>query len=124
MGYESIVAAWVGEGRSSWNGRGRHGVFEHPRRDDNNPKQHMTQKPLRLMLELVSLFTNLGQIVLDPFMGSGTTLIACAKLERQAIGIELQERFFDIACQRVKDAYAQPSLFIPPALQPQQTTFL
>jgi site-specific DNA-methyltransferase (adenine-specific) len=84
----------------------------------------MTQKPIRLMLELVSLFTNPGDTVIDPFMGSGTTLVACAKLERPSIGIEVEERFFEIACQRVKDAYSQPSLFISREPIPQQTTFL
>jgi site-specific DNA-methyltransferase (adenine-specific) len=117
MGYESIVAAWAGEGRSIWNGGGKHGVFEHPQRDNNNPKKHMTQKPIRLMLELVSLFTNPGETVIDPFMGSGTTLVACAKSHRRGIGIEMEEGYFDIACQRVRDAYAQPDMFIP-ALQP------
>jgi len=124
MGYESIVAAWAGTGRSIWNGGGKHGVFEHPQRDNNNPKQHMTQKPIALMLELVSLFTNYSETVIDPFMGSGTTLVACAKLERPAIGIEVEERFFEIACQRVKDAYAQPSLFITQVPTPLQSTFL
>ena len=54
MGYESIVASWCGMGRSVWNGGGRHGVFSHAQRDNNNPKQHMTQKPIALMRELIT----------------------------------------------------------------------
>jgi len=124
MGYESIAAAWAGEGRSSWNGGGRHGVFVHAQRDDNLPKQHMTQKPIRLMLELVNLFTDPGETVLDPFMGSGTTLVACSKLGRRGIGVEISEQYFDIAVKRVRDGYAQPSLFSPPASPMMQETLI
>jgi len=53
-----------------------------------------------------------GQVVLDPFMGSGTTGIACVKLGRRFIGIEIEPRYFDIACKRIEAAYAQPDLFI------------
>ena len=124
MGYESIAAAWAGEKRSSWNGGGKDGVFDHAQRDNNNPKQHMTQKPIRLMMDLVNLFSDRGQTILDPFMGSGTTLLACAKLGRKGIGIEMDEKYFDIACQRVRDAYAQPDMFIPSANAQQQNAFL
>ena len=62
-------------------------------------------------MELVSLFTNSGETVCDPFMGSGTTGVACAKLGRKFIGIEIDEGYFDIACKRIEQAYAQPSLF-------------
>lgn len=124
MGYESIATAWGGDQRSSWNGGGRHGVFVHPQRDDNNPKQHMTQKPISLMCELVSLFTDHQDIVLDPFMGSGTTGVACARLQRRFIGIEIEESFFEIARQRIEDAYAQPSLFSEQAPQMMQESLL
>jgi len=50
--------------------------------------------------------------ILDPFMGSGTTLVACAKLGRKGIGIELDPDYFDIACKRVEEAYRQPDLFV------------
>lgn len=121
MGYESIVASWCGEGRSVWNGGGKHGVFTHPNREDNNPKQHTTQKPIGLMMELVSLFSNSGDVVLDPFMGSGTTGVACAKMGRRFIGIERDERYFEIACSRIAAAYAQPDLFVnPPAAAVQE----
>ena len=54
-------------------------------------------------------------IVLDPFMGSGTTGVACAKLGRKFIGIEIEPKYFDIACERIQKAYDQPDMFIAPA---------
>jgi DNA modification methylase len=110
MGYESIVASWCGEGRSRWNGGGRHGVFTHAQRDDKTPKEHMTQKPVALMRELVGLFSNVGEIVLDPFMGSGTTGVACAFLGRAFIGVEREPKYFDISCRRIEEAQRQQPL--------------
>ena len=59
--------------------------------------------------------------VLDPFMGSGTTGVACVKLGRRFIGIEIEPKYFDIACKRIAAAYAQPDLFVAaPAPKPEQ----
>jgi site-specific DNA-methyltransferase (adenine-specific) len=124
MGYESIVASWCGTGRSQWNGGGRHGVFKHPQRDNNSPKQHMTQKPIALMRELLQLFSNVSQTILDPFMGSGTTGVAAIQLGRKFIGIEREPKYFDIACQRIEQAAAQGKLFAPAPVKQHQETFL
>lgn len=124
MGYESIVTSWCGQGRSRWNGGGRHGVFTHAQRDDNTRKEHMTQKPLALMRELVTLFTNPGETVLDLFMGSGTTGVACVQLGRSFVGIERDPKYFDIACRRIEQAQAQASLFEPAAPRAEQTSLL
>lgn len=123
MGYESIVASWCGTGRSRWNGGGRHGVFTHAQRDDNTSKEHMTQKPLALMRELVALFSNPGDIVLDMFMGAGTTGVAAVQLGRRFVGIERNERHFETACRRIKQAQQQAELFTPMAA-PQQVALL
>lgn len=121
MGYESIVAGWCSRGRSAWNGGGRHGVFSHTQRDGNYPKEHMTQKPLALMNELVTLFTNPGEIILDPFMGAGTSGVAAIQRGRAFIGIEQDPKYFDIACRRIEQAYAQRPLFAAePQLKPEQ----
>jgi DNA modification methylase len=65
-----------------------------------------------------------AETVLDPFMGSGTTGVACAKLGRKFIGIELDPDYFQIACDRVQKAYDQPDLFVaPPTTPPTQTGF-
>ena len=66
----------------------------------------------------------LGETILDPFMGSGTTLVACAKLGRRGVGIEIDPDYFEIACRRVEEAYRQPDLFIPPPEKPVQEGFL
>ena len=73
---------------------------------------HPTQKPLRVMLWTIEQ-VGLPQTILDPFMGSGTTGVACAQLGRKFIGIEIEPKFFDIACRRIEDAYRQKPLFDP-----------
>jgi site-specific DNA-methyltransferase (adenine-specific) len=73
---------------------------------------HPTQKPVALMEYLINTYTNAGDTVLDFTMGSGTTLVACAKMGRKGIGIELDEDYFNIACKRVADAYKQPDMLI------------
>lgn len=65
---------------------------------------HPTQKPLQLMKRLVSVFSNEGDIILDFTMGSGTTGVACKNLNRDFIGIELDEEYFEIASNRIKEA--------------------
>ena len=62
-------------------------------------------------------------VVLDPFMGSGTTGVACAKLGRRFIGIEIDRQYFDIACERIEAAQRQPGLFMKPA-EPEQPGLL
>lgn len=113
VGHEMMVSAWCGAGRSKWNGGGKPGTFIY---NKNSPGGgvHPTQKPITLISELVHLFSNHDETVLDPFMGSATTLVACAKLGRKGIGIELDPDYFDIACRRVEEAYRQPDLFIAP----------
>jgi len=70
--------------------------------------EHPTEKPVYLIEQILG-WTRGG--VLDPFMGSGTTGVACANLGRKFIGIELEEKYFDIACERIEAAYAQGRLF-------------
>jgi DNA modification methylase len=82
-------------------------------------REHPTQKPIELMKWCVG-FTQ--GTVLDPFMGSGTTAVACAKLGRKFIGIELDPRYFDIACRRVEQAYSQPDLFVAPQTKVEQSS--
>ena len=86
---------------------------------NEGPKSHPTQKPLALMQWCLK-WTDAGTI-LDPFMGSGTTGVACAHEGRRFIGIEREPAYFDIACKRIADAYAQPRLFAPsPPAKPVQ----
>lgn len=77
-----------------------------------NDRIHPTQKPLKLMQWCLG-FLHDSQIILDPFMGSGTTGVACAKMGKSFIGIEREPEYFDIACRRIEEAYKQPDMFVP-----------
>lgn len=83
-------------------------------------KEHPTQKPLPLMRWCIQQLPDNTQTILDPFMGSGTTGVACQKLGRKFIGIEIEPKYFDIACRRIEQAYAQPDLFVAPPAPPAQ----
>jgi site-specific DNA-methyltransferase (adenine-specific)/modification methylase len=72
-------------------------------------KQHPTQKPLPLMVWCLG-FLPVARTILDPFAGSGTTGVACVQLGRRFIGIELEPRYFDIACRRISDELKRPRL--------------
>lgn len=111
-GYESIPLAWCGKGHSTWNGGGRRGVFTHLTNQPDRQGEHQTEKPVPLMRELVSLFSDEGDLVCDPFMGSGTTGVACVKTGRRFIGIEIDPKYFDLSCRRVENAMKQPDLFV------------
>lgn len=80
-------------------------------------KDHPTVKPLELIKKFVKICSTQGQTVLDPYMGLGTTLVACAKMGRKAIGIELEKDYFDEACRRVENAYKQPDMLYTPMKQ-------
>ena len=89
-----------------------------------NQIDHPCPKPLAWMLWLVTRASLGGETILDPFMGSGTTGVACAKLGRKFIGIEIDPDYFEIACQRIRKAYDQPDLFIEPPEKPIQEALL
>lgn len=69
---------------------------------EKNFGKHPTQKPLKILKELIGCVTNEGEVVLDPFMGSGSTCVACDILHRRYIGIEIEEKYFDIANSRIQ----------------------
>lgn len=75
---------------------------------------HPTQKPLKLMTWCLEQLPAGTETILDPFLGSGTTLVACAKLGKRGLGIEREQKYFDIACKRIEEAYKQPDMFIEP----------
>lgn len=93
--------------------------------EDNGLRHHTTQKPIALMRWCIEQCrTEAGATILDPYMGSGTTGVACAQLDRKFIGIEIEPRYFDIACRRIEEAYRQPRLFAEPAPKPVQEVLL
>jgi len=89
--------------RYMWNGMLR--ANKEPRGD------HPTQKPIGIMEWCISHLPEGTQTILDPFMGSGTTGVACMNLQRKFIGIEREQKYFDIACARIEQSLKQQKLF-------------
>lgn len=109
--YASTEIAWRDWGKSKfivhvWDGGMRAGAAE------NRTFCHPSQKPIEVMEWCVRQLPAEVETIFDPFMGSGTTGVACVKLGRKFIGIEIDETYFEIACKRIREAYAQPDLFI------------
>lgn len=82
-------------------------------------KHHPTQKPVPLMEWCIGWLPD-AETILDPFMGSGTTGVACARLGRRFIGVEIEPRYFDIACRRIEEAYRQGDMFRPAPAKAEQ----
>ena len=81
---------------------------------NNKERLHSTQKPVDLLEYLIKTYSNVGEVVLDFTCGSGSTCVAAVNTDRQFIGIELDEHYFEVACDRVAKAMqskAQPKLF-------------
>lgn len=85
-------------------------VWDHPVIPTWQHKEHKNEKPVGLMERIIRFLD--AQTILDPFMGSGTTGVACAKLGRKFIGIEIEPKYFDIACRRIDEAYRQGDFFV------------
>lgn len=105
IGYESIVACHA-PGRSKWNGGGSHGVFIVNKGGDPRTG-HQTQKPLALMELLVRLFSDPGDLIIDPFAGSGTTGVAAIRLGRRFFGWEMNSEYVEVARRRLANAREQ-----------------
>jgi DNA modification methylase len=96
----------------SWDGNARLLSHDPLARGDyrNGNKEHPTQKPVPVMEWCIGHLPGQAQTILDPFMGSGTTGVACMNLGRSFIGIEREPKYFDIACRRIEDAQRQGRL--------------
>jgi len=105
--------------KATENAAGRSDVLTHRTVTEG---RHPCEKPLGLIHELLE--PTGWSTILDPFMGSGTTGVACAKLGRKFIGIEIDPKYFDIACKRIEQAYAQPDMFIEPPKPVKQESLL
>lgn len=107
----------------SWDGNARVLTRDPLARGDYKNKEHPTQKPVAVM-QWAILHAGQAEVILDPFMGSGTTGVAALQLGRRFIGIERDERYFEIACKRIELAVSQGQLFAPPpAVQEQVSMF-
>jgi site-specific DNA-methyltransferase (adenine-specific) len=108
QGFETIIVLHSGDTPKVWNRGGGSGVWTfHTERAAEVP----TQKPVELIQAFVDDFTAEGGYVLDPFMGSATTGVACVKGGRNFIGIEIDPGRFGVACQRLENAQRQERLF-------------
>lgn len=110
-GWEA-VAVCHRVGKKRWNGGGSHAFWNISKAGHYG---HPTEKPEALFLSWVRDFSDPDETVLDPFMGSGTTGVACARLGRRFVGIEIEPKYFDIARRRIEEAQRQTDLFIHPA---------
>lgn len=124
MGAENFVAAWCGSGYARWNSGGKRGVYTHLTNHPDRHGFHPTEKPVSLMKELLLDFTSPGQLICDPFMGSGTTGVASVMLGRRFAGIEIDPKYFDVACERIGKALKQPDMFIEKPKPAKQEAFL
>jgi site-specific DNA-methyltransferase (adenine-specific) len=95
--------------KKSWNGGGHSAIWRYSVEFGN--KQHPTQKPLALIKKLIVDFSNEGDTIFDPFMGSGTTGVACVQTGRNFIGCEIDSGYFKIAERRIAEAQLQDRLF-------------
>ena len=121
--YATTELAWRDHGKAMfmlhvWDGGKRAGHA------DNRTFCHPSQKPIEVMEWCIRMLPSDTRSVLDPFMGSGTTGVACVNLGRSFIGIEREPTYFDIACGRIEEAYKQPRLFDEPPPKPVQPSFL
>lgn len=96
---EYTLYMWKGQGRPV-NDMGAKQLF---RMDRPKLGNHKTEKPVALMEHYIRNSSNQGNVVLDPYMGSGTTMVAAAQSGRGGIGIEIDRDYFDIACRRVRE---------------------
>lgn len=114
---------WGSNGAMPEGGECHPGVFRHSVLSEG--KEHIAGKPVALMEGIVKIAPKQG-LVLDPFMGSGSTGVACVKQGRRFIGVELDPGYFEVAVRRVSEAYAQPDLLLaePPATPVQEVLSL
>ena len=118
---EAIIVAHR-PGKKRWNGGGKHGWYQHDdlpqlvyerpivleRLGHTEPRLHTTQKPLALIRELVEDFSDPGELILDAYAGSATTLVAASQLGRNSIGFELDAVYHDIGTRRLSGEEAKP----------------
>lgn len=111
--WQKLMGGDFSDGELAWTSRDR-ALREFTFCNKIGGKVHPTQKPVELMSWCLG-FAEDVRSVLDPFMGSGTTGVACAKRGLTFTGIELHEPYFEAACDRIRKAYAQPDMFVEAA---------
>ncbi len=110
---DDAFGSFLSDAELAWFSRG-HGVYCRRDLSNNaiaNERAHPTQKPVGLMEWCIRKTKGL---IIDPFMGSGTTGVAAVRLGRKFIGIEIEPKYFDIACKRIQAALDAPDMFVEP----------
>ena len=120
--WRKLMGGDFSDGELAWTSRQR-ALREFVKCPKNIDKGHPCEKPVELLTWCLGFLPD-AQTILDPFMGSGTTGVAALKLGRKFIGIEIEPKYFDIACRRIEEAWKQPRLFEEPAPKPVQTNLL
>lgn len=100
VGFEPATICHA-QGPMRWNGGGKQGLWTYGTASGVNRPDHPCPKPEQLMVEIVSQFTDADELVVDPFAGSGTTLVAAKRLGRRAIGCEINEQYAEVAAKRL-----------------------
>jgi site-specific DNA-methyltransferase (adenine-specific) len=107
QGWEAVAILHAGKGRMRWNGGGLPAVWRHAK--VNTP--HPTGKPEPLYMDFVSQFTDPDDLIVDGFMGWGTTLVAAKRLGRRAIGVDLDAKYCELAARRLEGVEPMPFAF-------------
>jgi site-specific DNA-methyltransferase (adenine-specific) len=109
---DQAYGSFLSDAETAWFSKG-HGVYcfrDLSMMAEAKYREHPTQKPIPLMEWCIKKTS--GETILDPFMGSASTGVAAVRLGRRFIGIEIDPKYFDIACKRIEQAYAQPDMFV------------
>jgi site-specific DNA-methyltransferase (adenine-specific)/modification methylase len=121
--FSDVEFAWHNIGRASrvFNYMWKGGVACVKAGEDGGHRYHPTTKPVGLMMWCLEQI-GAAALICDPYAGSGTTGVACARLGRKFVGIEIEPKYFDIACHRIDEAQRQGDMLrdIPPAPKPEQ----
>lgn len=91
---------------------------------NNIERGHPCPRPLDQVIHVIGQWVRPGAVAIDPFMGSGTTGVACAQMGRNFIGIEREPKYFEIACKRIEQAYAQGQMFVPEPVKQEQACLI
>jgi len=121
--WQKLMGGDFADGELAWTSRDK-ALREFTKCPKGQGAEHPTQKPVALMEWCLSYFPA-AKTVVDPYMGSGTSGVACVRRGVAFTGIEQHEPYFDIACKRIQDAHDRPDMFLAPrAPEPQQEALL
>jgi site-specific DNA-methyltransferase (adenine-specific) len=115
-GVEECSIGFIGGGKRTWNGGGTtlNYMIVSVSESHEGGIEHPSPKPIRAMAKLVEVLTDAGDLILDPFAGSATTLVAAMRLNRRCIGIELDRNFYEVAKKRLIKEQSRTPLFPEP----------